>query len=293
MRLSTGYALCAVVGLMVTACNDGPKLGGRGESCRARTDCASGLACLAGVCTQNNFRVAPAARVCARIECATPEDCCNPLSPTQAEECQQLDSTCKSLSTGSVPVEEIPSCQEFFLNCDCSRACEAGACIATCTNNLQCENVLDRPTCIANRCAACQADTDCPTQMGRPGVCNEGLCQAGCRDRRDCEYLQTCDEATQRCVEAGCETDRECIAVSGNARSVCIDTECVLPCDNDLECNVGANYSFSACIRGICTYLGCQTDEECRAELAIPPQGLNPRTTAVCQDPPPEPAPAP
>ena len=48
---------CAVCVLMMLGCDEEPQQvvpaqqGGRGESCQARNDCESGLACISGVCS--------------------------------------------------------------------------------------------------------------------------------------------------------------------------------------------------------------------------------------------------
>ena len=65
----------AFVGMLAAiGCESGPSdtnstvlpaaQGLRGESCRARNDCATDLACIGGVCTRNDFEVADSTKSC-------------------------------------------------------------------------------------------------------------------------------------------------------------------------------------------------------------------------------------
>ena len=80
--LIAAVALVAVSALALEGCNkDAQKVqpetrGKRGETCLARNDCDTGLACLNGICAKNEFNIDVTAKQCTRVECETTDDCC-------------------------------------------------------------------------------------------------------------------------------------------------------------------------------------------------------------------------
>jgi hypothetical protein len=71
-------------------------------------------------------------------------------------------------------------------------------------------------------------------------------------------------------VFVGCRTDRECVLQAGATGSTqdprlakCRIKDdvgsCVFPCDIDAQCA-----SSEICLDGICEYIGCETDSECK-----------------------------
>ena len=59
-----------------------------------------------------------------------------------------------------------------------------------------------------------------------------------------------------------------------------------MPCETDLECGSPTNFSFFACIDKQCTYVGCESDKDCRLFFTGPSDAgtLPAHQTAVCQD---------
>jgi hypothetical protein len=250
-RSVLGLALCACI----IGCTGGSS--GRGESCRARNDCANGLACVNMVCTLNDFEVSTTAMSCDLIECTADPECC----PEPSSFCQTLEAQCRA--------GDAIACSDFDDNCVCNNVCQENRCVFQCTDNFQCPSGM----CVAGSCVECMTNDDC---FG-DDICNAGACVTGCSSSRDCPYLHTCTAG--QCVETGCTTDRECIALTDNPRSICREAVCTTPCSNDAECN-GGEYRFQACIDSQCTYVGCETDEECRIYLNIP---IGSDFSAVCR----------
>lgn len=157
----------------------------------------------------------------------------------------------------------------------CNRGCENSLCVFRCTMDFECGGGF----CMAGRCASCRTDADC----GTGNACRQGLCEERCESNADCPYLNTCTAG--ECIETGCTTNRECVALSDNPRAVCVPDEvsgirkCLLPCESDAECNPGG-YRFQQCDAGRCIYVGCETEEECRIYLDLSPGS---ELRAVCR----------
>ncbi|MEM9691036.1 MAG: hypothetical protein AAGA56_00695 [Myxococcota bacterium] len=220
----------------------------RGESCRARNDCADDLRCVNNICSQDDFAVATTAKNCDLIECTAPADCCNPPA-----NCAQLEQQCNIDGPGSL------ACQQFEAQCECNFRCEADRCIPTCVDDFDCP----AGTCVNGTCAGCMDANDC----GIGQSCVGGQCVTGCTGTQDCPYFSTCTDG--QCVEVGCQTDRECAASTENGLATCVDGECSAPCTSDAECNPGG-YRFQACVDSQCVYVGCDSNEECRIFLQVP-----------------------
>ncbi len=255
-RIVLGFVSACV--FVVGGCSGGGG-SGRGESCRARNDCAGGLHCINDICTLSDFSVATTTKSCDLIECSVDADCCT--SPSSSF-CDNLQMNC---SAG-----DSFSCQQYESECACHRGCSAdNRCVSTCTMDSDCAG----GRCVSGSCVECMADSDC----GGNRSCNMGTCVSGCTTNSECPYFNTCMSGT--CVETGCTADHECIASTGNPRAVCVDSKCSAPCESDAECNV-AGYRFQACQSGQCVYVGCQTDEECRIFLDVTPGSSS---SAVCR----------
>lgn len=256
MRTSLSLTLTTLL-LLSVGCDAGGG-SGRGESCRARNDCRSGLRCINDICTLNDFDVAPSTLSCDLIECTADGDCCG----DPPDFCAGLERDCAAGSTFA--------CDEFDASCVCRRSCAENRCIFTCASDADCGF---GGTCSGGTCVECSTDSDC--FGGR--MCRSGSCVSGCTSNSDCPYFHSCTAG--ECVETGCTTDRECIAISDNPRAICVEAECSAPCESDADCNVGG-YRFQACERGQCTYIGCETDEECRIFLGVPPGS---DSSAICR----------
>jgi len=247
---------------------DPPVLSQKGESCRVRSDCQSGLACVSQVCITGEFSISETANECAIIECSQASDCC----PTLSSQCQYYQQDCQQGSQSA--------CEYFDQMCKCNPqdwSCEQGACRAhmtcsqtkPCPGNWQCH--WDSSTCFE-----CMEDSNC--FEGK--VCWANQCVNKCNLDSDCPGFHRCQDSI--CVESGCQSDRECAAATKNALAVCVDQKCLEPCQTNLECGDPEHgFTFKACINGQCTYVGCETDKECQLYLGQTGDGQH--TQIVCR----------
>lgn len=281
--ISLGTSVVLVLAIAGAACKDDEtparNLSRKGEACNVTNDCAQGLACLPipggsiGVCTIATFNVAETAKECAVVECTAVEDCCPPRSAT----CSTLDQRCRA--------GDSDSCASFRAICECKKErleCEQNRCVTTCTIDPECQLVNPSQKCIGGRCAQCGEDADCPFD-GQS--CINGSCRSPCETDGDCAGFARC--VTGRCVDSGCQTDRECVAATRNVEARCgTNGKCKVPCQTDLECGNPKDYSFFSCIRNECTYVGCQSDKDCRILLTGPSDAstIGPNEHVVCRD---------
>lgn len=247
--------------------------GGRGESCTARNDCAKGLACIAGpaggVCSKNDFDIDVVAMQCDLIECESKEDCCEEY---EAPQCPNLKDNCDAGDTFSCDQYDIAcGCENVGVECSEDNRCVA---ITTCMDDVDCNF---NETCTGGKCVECSANADCGGDL----LCIEGQCQPGCKMNEECAPFYTCKSG--QCVETGCMSDRECIAaLEGHPlalEATCVDTECEIACENDGECG-----SQSVCTDGTCTFIGCETNEECRYFLDDQLRNSPVDLKAVCRE---------
>ena len=227
----------SLVGLVVVvgACNDEPEKivpetrSRRGESCLARNDCADGLACVMGVCSQNDFDIDVSARHCERVECEADVDCCG-SKPLQAPaRCANRVAVCE---TPQVADCSFTSCTD---DSDCGDGtCGSGYCSQTST------------LCSAD--ADCETDT-CDTSLGYCSLsyvtcttdddCLENPCVSRTCDCSNPEYDPTDDictdsECTDVCVykcedrlcvhDTSCESDMDCLGLTAD---ICDSGRCV------------------------------------------------------------------
>jgi hypothetical protein len=119
--------------------------------------------------------------------------------------------------------------------------------------------------CLGGKCGQCASDDDCGG-AGSDLTCVSGKCQAPCQGDGDCAGFDRCLQG--KCVESGCQTNRECIAATRNVEATCgTDGKCIVPCQTDLECGNPKGYSFFSCVGGQCLYMGCESDKDCRLLL--------------------------
>lgn len=222
-----------------------------GESCRARNDCRTGLACISQVCAPGSVDLSATGKSCYRVECGANADCCVDFVP--ASGCDVYESEC---------LMDPTNCYAFHALCQCNRICTDNLCVnvgPSCAVDGECPSVTV-PYCVGGRCVACREHGDC----GEGARCIEGKCDPQCKSDANCPLLYTCNAGT--CVLAGCTSDRECVFVLGQSRGRCVNKACVVGCSDDAECNVTA---FEVCRQGLCTFVGCNTDAECRAYLGL------------------------
>lgn len=253
------------------------KRGVRGESCLASNDCGSGLVCVSNVCSANDFPLEVEAKTCYQIDCSGTADCCEPR-PT---DCDNYEAICEdATSTSYDPYNDI--C--YGTACDpCPYACEDSRCVVsqTCTDDTDC--TYSGGICAASgKCVECEGDSDC-TEDGEE--CISGECKTPCTKNEECPLLNVCEGG--ECIESGCTTDRECVALLGNRLAVCETVagtdlkQCQVPCESNAECS-----SDELCENNVCTNIGCQSNEECRIQLGLANEGGSGYpwiSTAVCK----------
>lgn len=250
----------------------------RGESCQARNDCQSGLACVNGTCSKNDFDVEVNSKHCDLVDCETDKDCCGDKPRNAPAKCSARQEVCTST---------FADCTTTY--CDSNSDCGDGSCLGYCTisgnrcgRNSDCyENVcvnnycsysgtycLDDNNCVENSCEYKQCDCSNPDYDPSDPICTdpdcEDLCTLSCEGERcvpdtsceddvDCfgQSADICDDG--RCVE--CLEDEDC---NEDADETCERGVCQRPCKEDEECPL-----FHACEKGECVERGCGTDNEC------------------------------
>ena len=245
------------------------RLARKGEACQTTNDCAAGLACLpsaasnTGVCVLGVFNVSQTAKECALVECQQASDCCD----TPPSGCDSLKQACDEQRDAGFS-EPISACTQYEQLCICDpakRDCENGKCVVKCVNDSTCSINGSGGKCLGGKCAECASDDDCGG-AGSDLACVSGKCQAPCQNDGDCPGFDRCLQG--KCVESGCQTDRECIAATRNVEATCgVDGRCIIPCQTDLECGNPKGYTFYSCIGGQCLYMGCESDKDCRLLL--------------------------
>ena len=81
MRIQQIVAMLAFSTLPCIGCDEGPRLGTAGESCRSRNDCGRDLACVRNTCVPGGLGLSATGRECYRVECTESADCCADFVP--------------------------------------------------------------------------------------------------------------------------------------------------------------------------------------------------------------------
>ena len=275
---------------------------GQGGSCRpaaATGSCSApltGLACASAtdcqdLCTTNVCTVSGST-------CTANIDC--PYYTTTAATCVKPSRTCNCANpnyNASAAICTDPDCTDL-----CTLRCDAERCIPdrSCEDDAEC--TAGTPFCAEGQCVQCKADDDCLDGKS----CHAGVCHAACKHNEECSAFYECNTDSGQCEYAGCKSDRECIlaatADSQGPASVptpsgedprllkCLPSEsdpahktCKIPCENDGSCS-----AQSVCDAGFCKFIGCETNEDCRAYLKLVaqvPTAAKPFVpTAVCRE---------
>jgi hypothetical protein len=296
--LIVALSLVAVSALGLQGCSkDAQKVqpetrGKRGETCLARNDCDTGLACINNTCAKNEFNLDVTAKHCIREECQETADCCGDKVTEAPAKCDGRHEICE--------VPTITGC--VATSCTSDATCNGGTCRpGTCQGTYQvststCQVAADCPknVCVTpagsvtGSCALsgsfCDAANPCATYTA---TCSARTCNCQnpvyntsdpiCTDP-DCEdiCLLRCQDNLCR-EDKSCKTDAQCVAlgfqVCDGGRCVectqpsdcdeendetCESGMCVKPCKVNEECPL-----FEACVKGDCVYQGCNDDREC------------------------------
>ena len=266
MRFKAAFAsgLTVVAFVAVYGCGKDsettPRASLKGEACQVSNDCVGGLACVpvpggaVSICTVATFQIVQTARECAVTECSAAADCCG----TPPANCPTLLNECLSDAGSGSGI----ACQQYELGCKCDTAkvdCEQDKCITKCTTDTECVSKGSGRKCAGGKCVQCAGDVDCSNGQ----QCLSGVCQSPCLSDGDCPGFNRCTAG--KCVESGCQTDRECVASTRNVEATCgTNGKCIVPCQTDLECGNPKGYLFFSCIQSQCVYTGCQSDKDCR-----------------------------
>lgn len=287
MRFKAVFASSVVVAgfLAIYGCGDdepAARVSQKGEACQVTNDCAGGLACApipggaGGVCTVGSFRIEQTARECALIECTSAADCCG----TPPSSCPNLLNLCAADAGSS----STTACQQYDALCKCDTTktdCEQNKCVNKCSTDAECTSSSAGRKCAGGKCVQCAGDSECSNGQ----QCLSGTCQSPCQTDGDCAGFNRCNAG--KCIESGCQTDRECVASTRNVEATCgTDGKCIVPCQTDLECGNPKSYSFFSCLQNQCVYTGCQTDKDCRLLLTGPSDSgtLPSKQHVVCRD---------
>jgi len=253
-----------------------------GLSCTTATDCQD--LCVSSICSYSGGA------------CAANIDCTYYTSTTPV--CTKPSRTCSCANpnyNGSAAICNDPDCTDL-----CTLRCDDERCVADRSCKVDAECGATTPFCSDGQCVQCTADKDC----GDDKSCNAGVCHARCKHNEECNAFYECNADSGECEYAGCKSDRECILAAGGNQNAstttpsgedprllkCLPSEtepahktCKIPCENDGSC--GAQ---SVCDAGFCKFIGCETNEDCRAYLnlvALAPTPAKPYVpTAVCRE---------
>ena len=165
-------------------------------------------------------------------------------------ECQEADDCCT-----------FPPCNDF--------TCIDNQCIQDTDDCSVDDDCGFNAICDGGNCVECATDNDCE---GADQQCIDGFCDEGCSYDAECPLFHECG-GNGECSYVGCQTDRECVLFANNHRAECGSDGCTVPCDNDAECNTGQTGFFQTCNSGICEFVGCDTDAECRAAYDLEHEG--------------------
>jgi hypothetical protein len=246
----------------------GTRYSGAGESCQAKNDCTPELSCVMTTCRDTAVGLPQLSKSCYRVECATQADCCASFVPNA--NCDMYKANCQT---------DPIFCNTYRSLCQCNMDCQDELCVMAangCMSNAECTST-QTPFCVDNQCRQCGADTDC---SGSDGKCVDGTCMAPCSADENCPLLEQCQDGA--CVQTGCQSDRECAFLMHNAQTKCSDGMCSVPCSDDVDCANDKNTTgFDTCQDGVCKFIGCDNDSECRALLGLANQKTNVR--AVCR----------
>jgi hypothetical protein len=263
-------------------CSGNPNLGS--STCQTAANCQD--LCVDDVCSLSSG------------VCVEDTDCLYYSATTPT--CVKPARTCNCTNPDYNPSAEIcsdPECLDI-----CTLRCDAERCVQdrSCDDDTDCSAAA--PFCSEEQCVQCTVDEDC----GDGKSCDAGVCHSRCKHNEECSAFYECNEGSGECEYAGCKSDRECIlaatGVNQPDQSVatpsgedprllkCLPSEaepnlkiCKIPCENDGSC--GAQ---SVCDAGFCKFIGCETNEDCRAYLGLVnqmPTTARPFVpTAVCRE---------
>jgi len=250
-----------------------PKLPGCvAEPCSRSRDCAGGAVCSghcavsSGECSGN---VDCLANKCLGGKCSLNFTTCSSDAECAANIC--TGGTCACDNPSYQPTS--PVCRDEDCEGLCLWACEDSRCVipSTCQSDEDCLGA--KPMCVEGTCVECRDGADC--SFGK--VCREGSCETPCENDANCPLFEACQAG--ECINVGCRSDRECTLLPDvnalelpdgfDPRLLRCHTEngvgrCLIPCQTDAQCA-----PTETCSGGLCKYIGCETNEECKTIVGL------------------------
>ncbi len=261
-------------------------------------DCAEAADCCANVPAECENYAENYARYCQPYEVATCPQQTTLASCTTDDQCTVDGEACDTVS-GYCRCTENPDYDTQNATCRmscqaCSYTCSGERCVPKCTDDFDC----GVGTCdtASGTCFECESNDDC---YGAGEECRDHTCTVPCKQNENCPLFHTCNQDTGECDYTGCKDDHECqFAFSPTDPSAkasrCVENErtgaegqpdrvCRVPCVSDAECTGRQE----VCQNGACVYMGCESDQECRAELGLAEVSASATFTpkAVCREP--------
>jgi hypothetical protein len=241
------------------------------SSCTRSSDCVGGGVC-AGHCSVTAGECAGAAdcldNECVGGRCALDFAPCGSGVECAANVCRGGECQCENSAFDPAdPVCDDPDCDDL-----CLWTCEDSRCVlpSDCEASADCFGAT--PICESGKCVECARAADC--SFGR--ICLEGRCETACRSDLQCGLFEACQAG--ECIYVGCRADRECTLLSDRGalglngvdprllRCATVDGvgHCIVPCQTDAQCATN-----EVCEGGICEYIGCETNAECKTILGV------------------------
>jgi hypothetical protein len=271
-------------------------------ACTAATADICGKGRCEGLCAYSKYNATSLARCMTSAEC--PGNVCDPVTNLCAltgSDCSAAGSPCvtytntcsATLSCNCVNADYDPTkpiCTDPDCEGICGFTCKDDRCVVddTCGGDAECP--VTTPFCNAGTCGECKTNDDCDADV----MCISGHCGPACKADTQCGVFEACQAGS--CVYVGCRTDRECVLRAGNVEGVASQDprlakcsieddigSCVMPCEIDAQCA-----PTEVCLAGICKYIGCETDSECKTiaglhDLPVPTPERPWITTTVCK----------
>lgn len=253
---------------------------GEGE-CSRSSDCAGGGSCF-GSCSVTNGQCGGNAdcldNLCVDGTCILDFAPCGSGTQCDANVC--VGGTCDCSNPSYEPAD--PVCTDEECQNLCHYVCEGDRCVlpSDCETAEECFG--SAPLCEDEKCVECVSGVDCSFDQ----VCILGRCETPCEDDGSCAVFEACQAG--ECIYVGCRSDRECtllpsVELAGlppatDPRLLRCNTEdgvgrCIVPCQTDAQCPY-----TEVCVGGVCEYIGCEFDTECKTILGLHDQQASEET---------------
>ena len=264
-------------------------------ACESDSDCGDGV-CAPGSCSASGEACETDGDCpvdeCVGTSCTVSGAYCSESypCPLTADTCGYRSCDCSNPDYDYTdPICSDPDCEDV-----CTLRCDNELCVpdTSCEEDVDCIGSIS-DICEEGRCVECVDNDDCDEDDDEE--CVNNFCEKPCTENEECPLFHACDDG--ECVERGCGSNTECILAASRTGSAedprlfeCLPTSgdddtriCKLPCENDSGCA-----SFEVCDDGFCVFIGCNTNEECRAYLGIENEETDESkpyiTKAVCRD---------